>query len=296
MRGSPHLSSLSGIFFHHSLASGCPSCFPAHFQFLSLRHGNAWYSLANESTGLFKLEKTAGEAEKSILPFAQGRRDSHNALISVLLRISGFLVICSHLGKLQTRVQGPGVVWSLYRMSARHELSQRDARLHVFSLQKPAMSEAGTIWSVKHHVALELLLLKWESPTNHNAVPALLPRASPLCGAGKVHLFSLAPTTLFYSIPAYPTALLLMDWHNWLFTHRLEVSVFSSASLFPCLHWGHVIFCGNVEGRTGKTNDPRRKHMALHLFWEAETETHVKSSTENLVYFCTYTFQLLLSS
>lgn len=48
----------------------------------------------------------------------------------------------------------------------------------------------------KHHVALELLLLKWKSPGNHNTVPALLPRASPLCGAGKVHLFSLAPTAL----------------------------------------------------------------------------------------------------
>ena len=97
-----------------------------------------------------------------------------------------------------------------------------------------------------------------------------------------------------YSIPAYPTALLLLDWRNWLSAHHLKMSEFSSVSLFPCLCWGHVIPCGNFEGRSGKTKDPRTKCMALQLFWEVETQSQVKPSTEDLLYFCMYSFQLLL--
>lgn len=94
-------------------------------------------------------------------------------------------------------------------MSTWHEVHQSNAHLRVLFLQKPARSEAGAIWSVKHHVALELLLLKWKSPANYNAIPPTpIPRAS-ACGerAGAICLHLAPQPCLLYScLPCGPAA------------------------------------------------------------------------------------------
>lgn len=174
---------LSFLFFCTLSISVSWSC-----SFQSSRHWNIWYSLAKEKAGLFKVDTTIGEVKNPSSPLLEW---------GGFLSMHGFQCYSDSLDSLWS-----APVWVSYkqlcRTAAWHELSQRDAHLHVFLLQKLAMSEPAAIWSVKHHVALKLLLLKWKCPANYNAVPpALLPWASPLRGAGRGHLFPLGPTILY---------------------------------------------------------------------------------------------------
>lgn len=109
-------------------------------------------------------------------------------------------------------------------------------------------------------------------------------------GAIYIHLVP-RPCLLYSCLPCSPAAFGLAQ----LVVHSSpeNISVLLCLSL-PCLGQGHIIPCGNFEGRTGETNDPRTKRMALHLFCEAETQSQVTPSTEDRLWFCMFSFQLLL--
>lgn len=99
------------------------------------------------------------------------------------------------------------------------------------------------------------------------------------------------PYSLLYScLPCSPAACELML----LVVQSSPKSVSFLLCLFPCLGWGNVIPCGNFEGRAGKNNDSRTKHVALYQFWESEIQLQVRPSTESLLYFCLCSFQFLL--
>lgn len=111
-------------------------------------------------------------------------------------------------------------------------------------------------------------------------------------GSSEEHLSPLDST--LFSIPVFPAALLLVNWCYWLSTQHPNISGFSSVSSFLSLCWGNVIPCGNFEGRTGKNNDSRTKHVALRQFWGSEIQLQVRPSTKNLLYFCLCSFHFLL--